>query len=710
MAKPMAVIGFSYFLAMALGAFLRSELCYALALLFLLVGAVTFFVLKGKKHFLPFIFLSFAAALMVMGIYLSVNYYPALALSGQKAELSGTVTQIESAKGEHRFTIKVKSINLEAPPKSLKVILSSYGNVDLNLYDDISCTASLYSFGEESTLSDTLYYRSGGVTLYGSIVGECFSSTPQKYPLAYYLAVLRSNINDSLTTLLPGWRGETLSRMLIGIKSGPDRSVVSDFRFAGMSHILAVSGLHMVVITGALEALLKRLKMAEAPRGIICALCAVFYMFVAGLSFSVIRSGIMVVLRFIGQTFDKRASSLNSLGTAIFIILLADPLSAVDIGFILSVVGTLSLIVPAAKLNDYIMERLEGKKLPKFVGGVVQSFSVALCAWCCTLPVSAFVFGEVSTLSVFANIISAPLASLTIIFGILTVTFSLLGIAPLYNAFGLLAGIFVSILRGIAGFFASLPFSVLPFSSSWLLLWLLGALLLVGLPIILGKKAKYLKISLLLSLVALLSGLLSGEVINRNTATLSVRGDDKASVISLNKGGKAIVLSYGLNDENIYLLRDILSPLTTDVTAAVSLSGLPTGELRFVKEYSPTFMLMGEGASIRYDKGESFTPGVITLSDKAYIDVISENVAILEYEGFTLLYILGEYDIMTLDANYRRPDIALLLGDKPLHMEALGCKYLLTSNRTDFTGANETLILGEGRDFFIRGGEISKGG
>lgn len=207
--------------------------------------------------------------------------------------------------------------------------------------------------------------------------------------------------------------------LLVGDRSGIDDETEHRFRRAGLLHLLAVSGLHVLIVGMILHHLLRPLllrcrcswRAAEWARTFITGSVLMLYALVTGLPASVVRAVVMAVLLMTGTLLQRRAHSLNTLGVAVVALLFARPAQLFEPGFQLSV-GAVAAIVT---LVDRFEDALPSKESSGFfLRSIRSSVSVSLAASAGTLPVLLYHFGSVSFAGLILNIVAVPLTSLTL--------------------------------------------------------------------------------------------------------------------------------------------------------------------------------------------------------------------------------------------------------------------------------------------------------
>lgn len=174
-----------------------------------------------------------------------------------------------------------------------------------------------------------------------------------KHPLA-----VLSRINARLTYKLVNSLGEdtggVCSAIFLGNREVIPTDITRDFRRAGASHILAISGMHMSIIFGVLAFLLKKLFMPYKPRAVILSLLAVFYLAFTGFSVSATRSIIMLLIVYLSMICSYRSDSLTSLSVAGVIILACSPNAIADAGLWMSFAATFGILVYIPTFQNFV--------------------------------------------------------------------------------------------------------------------------------------------------------------------------------------------------------------------------------------------------------------------------------------------------------------------------------------------------------------------
>ena len=180
------------------------------------------------------------------------------------------------------------------------------------------------------------------------------------------------------------------------------------FTKTGIVHILAISGLHVGIMCGIFLVFFRFLNIPKRiSYGITFALI-ILYALITGCRAPVIRAGLMVNLFLLGYIIRRKTNIFIAVAFASLLILLYNPYELFSIGFQLSFITVLSIILITPKL-----ERLFGLK----PGWLVKIFVVSVAAWLGSLPLVAYHFGYISWIGPISNLVVIPLVTLILAFG-----------------------------------------------------------------------------------------------------------------------------------------------------------------------------------------------------------------------------------------------------------------------------------------------------
>ena len=190
--------------------------------------------------------------------------------------------------------------------------------------------------------------------------------------------------------------------LLTGNTSGISREVIGSFRYGGIAHIFAVSGLHIGVIYGIVNFITKRTGVNRFVATALKVLIITLYAGVCNFTPSSVRAVVMCSVSSLSFCLYRKNDRLNSLSVAAIILLLINPAHLFDTGFLLSFSAVLGIILLSHNLSRAL------KFIPKKLRSMLVSGWSAQIA---TIPALIYKFGYVSAAGLFLNIILIPLIS-----------------------------------------------------------------------------------------------------------------------------------------------------------------------------------------------------------------------------------------------------------------------------------------------------------
>ena len=210
---------------------------------------------------------------------------------------------------------------------------------------------------------------------------------------------IRAGFADAVRLVLPAEQAALLPALVLGDTSAVAAQTAKDFRTAGLTHLMAVSGANITIVCGAM--LLSAALVGPRIAVVLAALTLAGFVVVVQPSASVLRAAVMGAITLLAVLTHRRRQALPALAAAIIVLMIATPQLAVDVGFALSVSATAGLIVVAPVWSQRLIRR--GWPRP-----LADAVSVALAAQLVTAPLVAGVSGSVSFVAVIANLIVAP--------------------------------------------------------------------------------------------------------------------------------------------------------------------------------------------------------------------------------------------------------------------------------------------------------------
>ncbi len=219
---------------------------------------------------------------------------------------------------------------------------------------------------------------------------------------------LRSALDDAPADargLLPG--------LVIGDTSRTPEDLTAAMRATGMTHLTAVSGSNVAVVTGLVLGLCVLAGVPRRWRPVLALAGLAGFVVLARPEPSVVRAAAMGAIGLIGLSRSRRSAGPPVLGAAIVVVLLLDPWLVRSFGFALSSLATLGLLLFTRPWGDAI-----GARLPRRLAGLGPALAIPVAAQAMTAPLVVLLQGSVSVVGVLANLLAAPLVPLATVAGV----------------------------------------------------------------------------------------------------------------------------------------------------------------------------------------------------------------------------------------------------------------------------------------------------
>jgi len=243
-------------------------------------------------------------------------------------------------------------------------------------------------------------------------------------------------------------KGTLLSSITLGRQAVNLPAKITDlFIKTGLAHILAASGFHVAILLGFVLTITRNL--SPKQQFIIAITILIVYGTLTGLQPSVLRAILMGIGALIGLLYNRQVNSLGSLLLAATILLLWQPLWIWDLGFQLSFLATLGLIITVPLLKN---------KIDYFPNLIAEPIAISLAATLWTMPLLMFTFNSIALYSIPINIITTPLVTLISLGGVFTAFLGLI-YPPLGSISASILYYPLELLLQITTFFSLLPFS-----------------------------------------------------------------------------------------------------------------------------------------------------------------------------------------------------------------------------------------------------------
>ncbi|MCR8845842.1 DNA internalization-related competence protein ComEC/Rec2 [Paenibacillus sp. SC116] len=218
---------------------------------------------------------------------------------------------------------------------------------------------------------------------------------------------LRLHSASQFDALFPVEQSSYLQGLILGLRSDLDLELERSFSQLGLTHVLAISGLHVAVFVGGCLYLLRLFRLSKESALTAVIVLVPLYVLFTGASPSILRAGFMSILVLIGLRQGWLRDGLHILSAVLLMMLLWNPYYAVDVSFQLSFAVTGGLIIGVP-----LFTRLLPVSWPLWL---TSSLAVSIVAQAVSFPLTIYYFNQVSFLSLGVNLLLVPFISLVIL-------------------------------------------------------------------------------------------------------------------------------------------------------------------------------------------------------------------------------------------------------------------------------------------------------
>lgn len=443
--------------------------------IFLLIGLLLRFIFDygSAKRVFAYLTLGIAFGMCWLSLYNCILLRPASMLDGQTESISIRVTDYSSqVNGGTVADGKIRHGNITIP-----VRFYIQENVDLKPGDVVSGEFRFQYTGYDAEISST-YHQGKGIQLLAYAQDSAFINHNSNSSLRYLIANIRHGIHGLLDKIFPDDIKGFAVALLLGDSSGLSTHDDNALQNSGIRHIIAVSGLHISILSAFVHLLFANRRWITAFVGIPI---LVIFAAVAGFTPSVVRACVMQALIIIGKCADKEYDPASSLSFAVLVILVFEPAALASVGFQLSVGCVAGIFLFAVRIKNrlykwrWLKRQAKGKSFKsKLFRWMVGSVSVSISAMLLTIPISAHYFGVVSLVSVLSNLLT--LWVITYIFcGVIFSCIFALIYTPLGAGLAWVVSYPIRYVLWISDVLSRLPFASVSVHNIYVCIWLIFA-------------------------------------------------------------------------------------------------------------------------------------------------------------------------------------------------------------------------------------------
>lgn len=366
----------------------------------------------ARKRVLLILF-GLAAGFLWTAVYMAVFFRPAQELDGRTVRLAATVADWPQEGSYGGYTVVVKAETERRVKVSAILYLDGQG-AELRPGDRIE-TIVHCTLGDRTFSGETItYYTAKGVFLRGTAYGRLDVRHPDRVPPQYYAAWASKALKAGIDAAFPEDVAGFVRALVTGNRENLTDAFTTSLERAGLSHTVAVSGMHLAFLTSILTALLGRGKRTTAFFTI---LWVALFCGIAGNTPSVLRAAVMILLLQIAPLLDRERDGPTALALALLLLLWVNPFSAAHVGLQLSFAAVVGILLVSDRVQDWLIKRFHMDELPKprhwrqrlprtVLWFAVSTLSATLGASVLTVPLVAFHFHMISLIAPISNLLT----------------------------------------------------------------------------------------------------------------------------------------------------------------------------------------------------------------------------------------------------------------------------------------------------------------
>lgn len=430
---------------------------------------------------------------------------------GSNVKIEGTIISNPISKQyKTNFTLKVRSINNDTTFKNTKLRVNvKNDNMQYKYGDKISLIGN-FEYAQQRRNTGGFDYREYLKTkgIYGIVTTNKKSIKLEKENNVNFVFLLANNIatkiKENINKIFEKEEASILTAILLGNKDNMEEETKEAFKRSGLSHMLAISGLHVSYVIMIVSFIIGKSKISKKVGKIITILFLLFFILLTGGTLSVARACLMSIYMIITSLLNKRVSVFSSINISLILLLIINPYCIFDIGLQLSYGGTIGIVLIYNIIKDLISNKKEQENVTdikknkilkffqNFKSKIKEIAIVSISANAVILPIMLYHYNTLSLTFIISNLLASPIIGILIILGFI-ISFISLIYFPLAKILKFLLKILLQLFMGLACNIGTLPFSIIYVPTPKLKMicfYYMTLLTLINIKKIRNKKAK----------------------------------------------------------------------------------------------------------------------------------------------------------------------------------------------------------------------------
>jgi competence protein ComEC len=340
--------------------------------------------------------------------------------------IEGIVTEAPDVRDDRiQFRVAVETVTrlgFVVPSDGLVLVQMPRSGQEVRYGDRIGATGWLITAGEYDTFSYADFLARSGVFSVMSNAAVEVLATGDGNPVYSWLLDLKRRAGIAIANGLPEPQAGLLAGILLGEDRGISPNIVDAFSRVGASHIIAISGFNMSIVSATVMGLFRRARVPDRIAAVFGIGALLIYSIFVGASASVVRAAVMSSLLIIAPLLRRKTYVPTSLAFVALVMSIVNPTILYDIGFQLTFFATLGLalfVEPLSNRFDYLLHRLFRRRIATTLSTVLgEPIVVTLAASVMTLPLIAVYFSRLSLVMLPVNLLVVPVQAVLLLLGL----------------------------------------------------------------------------------------------------------------------------------------------------------------------------------------------------------------------------------------------------------------------------------------------------
>ena len=368
---------------------------------------------KSTKILVCALSLSLLLSSLLSYLYFDCYFHNNERITNEESEIVGVITEEREYDGFYSFTFKCKELSGEEVADFKTTFIYDFRESEKNfdVGDTVLLRGILIDFEESEDFDAATYNYMRGVSLEITEISKITLIRRGEEPITNKISRYRTMLTERLILASGEYFGGFAAALLLGDKTHLDSQISLDFMRVGLSHTLALSGMHLAILTGVFSLLLSKIGISKKKRKIFEAIFIIGYVSLTGFPISVLRAGLMLLISSFLFMISHTSDSVTNLFISVAVICICTPYAIYDVSLWLSAFATLGLLVYAESRRE-TKEKHENIKFSRLKRAIHVSFMATVYSVSTVMILSSSLFGTYSVATLLTAPIFSPLIEL----------------------------------------------------------------------------------------------------------------------------------------------------------------------------------------------------------------------------------------------------------------------------------------------------------